>query len=261
MAEVAALNELPVYDFRRPDGMAEVTIDAMSGLLPGEYTTTTVTELVRTDVQPNENDRLHRELAIEAESGRIWQEGCGDFETGEPTASPDPSASPAPALQVYLDLDGWEEHHPEWDESNREWIELWTGREDGAQRHAARPVPGTDRRAARADRGVHAGRVPDVHPDAVAVADAHADADPDRRRRRRSRASPRSRRRRRRRSPRARRPSPRRRPRPCGRRAPIARGDAPPAPRAPRAAMRRCRCRGRSRPRRGRRAARRRDAR
>ena len=47
MAEVAAHNELPVYDFSQPDGVTEVTIDAMSGLLPGEHTSTTVVELVR----------------------------------------------------------------------------------------------------------------------------------------------------------------------------------------------------------------------
>ena len=80
MAEVAALNELPVYDFHRPDGVTDVTIDAMSGLLPGEHTTTTVVEVVRTDFQPGSTDTTHRELAIEAESGKIWREGCGDFE-------------------------------------------------------------------------------------------------------------------------------------------------------------------------------------
>ncbi|HEV2952409.1 MAG TPA: transglycosylase domain-containing protein, partial [Actinomycetota bacterium] len=112
MAELAAHNELPVYDFRRPDGVAEIEIDAMSGLLPGEFTETTVTEIVRTDVQPNETDTTHRELAIEAESGRIWQEGCGDFRTAAPSPSPDPDASPEPFLRVYLDYSGWEEDHP-----------------------------------------------------------------------------------------------------------------------------------------------------
>ena len=90
MAEVAAHNELPVYDFSRPGGVTEVTIDAMSGLLPGEHTTTTVVELVREDAQPTDSDTTHRELAIEAESGKIWQEGCGDFEALPPSASPDP---------------------------------------------------------------------------------------------------------------------------------------------------------------------------
>ncbi len=43
MAEVAALNELPVHDFERPDGIVEVTVDAISGMLPGEFSDTTVT--------------------------------------------------------------------------------------------------------------------------------------------------------------------------------------------------------------------------
>ena len=34
MAEVAELNELPVRDFSRPDGLADVEIDAISGMLP-----------------------------------------------------------------------------------------------------------------------------------------------------------------------------------------------------------------------------------
>ena len=91
MAEVAAHNELPVYDFRRPDGVTEVTIDAMSGLLPGEHTSTTVVELVAHRRAAHRSpDTTHRELAIEAESGKIWQEGCGDFEALPPSASPDP---------------------------------------------------------------------------------------------------------------------------------------------------------------------------
>ncbi len=145
MAEVAELNDLPVYDFRRPDGITEVTVDAISGLLPGEHTITTVTELVRTEVQPSQDDSAHRELAIEAESGKIWQEGCGDFETEGPPEPTDPDASPAPpepALRVYLDLDGWEDHHEAWDESNREWLELWIGREDELNASLRQPFPG-----------------------------------------------------------------------------------------------------------------------
>jgi membrane peptidoglycan carboxypeptidase len=145
MAEVAAHNELPVYDFSRPDGVIEVTIDAMSGLLPGEHTSTTVVELVREDVQPADSDTTHRELAIEAESGKIWQEGCGDFEALPPSASPDPGESPPPPepdLRVFLELDGWESHHPTWDEANRAWLELWSGREEELNSTLRVPFPG-----------------------------------------------------------------------------------------------------------------------
>ena len=145
MAEVAALNELPIYDFRQPDGVTEVTIDAMSGLLPGEFTATTVTELVRSDRAPNQQDTTHRELRIEAETGKIWQDGCGDFETAAPSGSPDPSAEPPPPEpeeQVYLDLVGWEDEHPAWEEANRVWIELWTGREAELNNNYRVPFPG-----------------------------------------------------------------------------------------------------------------------
>ena len=151
MAEVAALNELPVHDFTAPGGVAEITIDAISGMLPGEFTVTTVTELVRADRQPSQQDTVHREIRIEAETGRIWQEGCGDFETIAPSQTPppaDPSAPPAeapppePREEVHIDLAGWEEHHPTWEEANRAWIEQWRGREDELNGSVRQPFPG-----------------------------------------------------------------------------------------------------------------------
>jgi membrane peptidoglycan carboxypeptidase len=147
MAEVAALNELPVRDFSVPSGVAEIAIDAISGMLPGEFTVSTITELVRADRQPSEQDTVHRELRIEAETGRIWQEGCGDFETPEPTPGADPSAEPGdsppePREEVMIDLTGWEEHHPTWEEANRAWIEEWRGREDELNAGVRQPYPG-----------------------------------------------------------------------------------------------------------------------
>ena len=50
----------------------------MSGLLPGDLTRTTVTEIFATSNQPQQQDTLHERLRIEDESGKIWQEGCGD---------------------------------------------------------------------------------------------------------------------------------------------------------------------------------------
>ena len=57
----------------------------------------------------------------------------------------------------------------------------------GAEQHAARTVPWTDRRAAGPAGGMHAGRVPDLHAEPVSHADAvsnpnpvpHSGADPD----------------------------------------------------------------------------------
>ena len=245
MAEVAARNELPVFDFRRPDGIAEVEIDAMSGLLPGEFTATTVTELVRTDVQPTQDDTLHRELAIEAESGRIWQEGCGDFETAEPSASPDPEAAPEPDLQVYLDLVGWEEHHPDWDESNSAWIELWIGREEELNSTLRVPFPGpidaplapveectpgefpTSTPSPSPTPTPQPTPIPTASPTPTAEPHPRADADAD------AGALELGR------------PSLRRRLRPFAHSEPIGRADARRGRRAPRAVARRSRCRGR----------------
>lgn len=145
MAEVAELNDLPVYDFRQPSSVIEVEIDAMSGMLPGEFTETTISELVRVDRAPTQQDTTHRELAIEAETGKIWQPGCGDFEPAAPSASPAPSAEPEPLepeLEVYLDIDGWESLQPAWDESNRAWLERWTGREAELNANLRVPYPG-----------------------------------------------------------------------------------------------------------------------
>ncbi len=145
MAEVAALNELPVHDFTRPDGLVDVTIDAMSGMLPGEFTQTTMTEVVRADRQPSETDTTHRELRIEEVTGKIWQDGCGDFATATPSASPDPSAEPPPREpreELFLDLVGWEDERPPWEAANMAWIEEWTGREDELNANVRTPFPG-----------------------------------------------------------------------------------------------------------------------
>jgi membrane peptidoglycan carboxypeptidase len=139
MAEVTALNALPIRDFVRPDGIEERTVDRMTGLAPGEHTTSTMTELFMTGGPGLERDERHVELAIEAQSGLIWQEGCGDFipATPAPTTGPAPSGEPIPEptpapplLRVFLDLAGWEQgNDPAWETSNLAWINAWRGRE------------------------------------------------------------------------------------------------------------------------------------
>jgi membrane peptidoglycan carboxypeptidase len=145
MAEIAALNQFPVHDFTRPDGLVDVTIDAISGMLPGEFTLTTISEVVRADRQPSETDTAHAELRIEAVTGKVWQEGCGDFATATPDPSADPSAEPPPREpleELFLDLVGWEEERPTWEEANEAWIEEWTGREEELNASVRSPFPG-----------------------------------------------------------------------------------------------------------------------
>ncbi|HET9497229.1 MAG TPA: transglycosylase domain-containing protein, partial [Candidatus Limnocylindria bacterium] len=140
MAEVTALNALPIRDFVRPDGISEREVDVITGQAPGEHTTRTMTELFMANGPSLDSDDSHVELAIEAATGRIWQEGCGDFvpATPEPPTGPQPSGEPepplAPLLSVFLDLVGWDEPNQVWEASNRAWIDTWRGRESSVPR-------------------------------------------------------------------------------------------------------------------------------
>ena len=97
-----------------------------------------------------QTDEAHRELAIEAESGLIWQEGCGDFipATPGPSAGPLPSGEPVPEptpapalLRVFLDLVGWDaDHDPAWEASNLAWINAKRGHENTIPRGPLGPL-------------------------------------------------------------------------------------------------------------------------
>ena len=139
MAEVTAANELPVRDFPRPADIVSVEVDALTGMLPGEFTTETVTENFAAGHQPTQEDTLHRKLMIEAATGKIWQPGCGDpLESAAPGASP---GDGAPEEKVYLDLVNYEGSHPTWEEANRAWIEKYLGKEGDVRRS---PSPAFD---------------------------------------------------------------------------------------------------------------------
>jgi membrane peptidoglycan carboxypeptidase len=137
MAEVAEKNKLPVRDFVRPDGITELDVDATSGMLPGDHTLKTVKEVFASNNLTKQKDTVHRELRIEAKTGKIWQEGCGDFQTAAPSGSPDPSASPEPPTaqeKVFLDLNDAEKDHKAWDASNDKWLDKWRGKESSIPR-------------------------------------------------------------------------------------------------------------------------------
>ena len=165
---MTAAHALPLRDFPRPAGIVEAQVDALSGMLPGEFTTQTVTEVFAAGAPADPaRTRLHRRLMVEALTGKIWQPGCGDpvLATPDPAATPQPGATPAPPLvdeRVYLDLSGYEAGHPTWEEANLAWIErLPRQGEPGAAGAGARL-----RRPAGADPALHPGRGPDL--DAVA---------------------------------------------------------------------------------------------
>jgi hypothetical protein len=95
-------------------------------------------------------DDVHRELAIEAQTGKIWKEGCGDFVPPTPgpsagplpTGAPEPTPAPVvPGLRVFLDLLGWDASHPAWEASNKAWIDHNRGQETSIPRS---PLVGLD---------------------------------------------------------------------------------------------------------------------
>jgi membrane peptidoglycan carboxypeptidase len=138
MAEVTAHNNLPLQDFQRPSGIVEVQVDAMSGMLPGPDTVSTLTEVFAESNRPTQQDSVHRRLVIEAATGKIWQEGCGDPVTTAPTGEPDPSAEPIPAPaaeELYLYLSDWDNDHPTWDAADEAWIARWRGKESSLRRN------------------------------------------------------------------------------------------------------------------------------
>ena len=142
MAEVTAAAALPLRDFPRPDGIVDVEIDAVTGMLPGENTQSTITESFSTAYRPSQRDTLYQKLVLEAATGKIWQPGCGDPAVASPTPSAGPisSAAPGPAVpdeKVYLNLAGYEAAHPTWEEANRAWIQLHAGKESALRRSPA----------------------------------------------------------------------------------------------------------------------------
>ncbi len=146
MAEVTAAHALPLRDFPRPAGIVEARVDALSGMLPGEFTTQTVNEVFAAAHRLTQQDTLHRKLVVEALTGKIWQPGCGDpaSATPDPAATPQPDATPGvpvPDEKVYLDLAGWEASHQTWEVANLAWIERHRGKESEVPRA---PAPAFD---------------------------------------------------------------------------------------------------------------------
>jgi membrane carboxypeptidase/penicillin-binding protein len=65
----AALKGRPPHDFRRPDGLVEVEVCALSGLLPGHDCSHRVQELFVEGSQPVETCTMHQRVAIDRATG------------------------------------------------------------------------------------------------------------------------------------------------------------------------------------------------
>jgi membrane peptidoglycan carboxypeptidase len=64
-----ALKGTPVHDFQRPDGLVEVEVCALSGLLPGPDCPHRVTELFLVGTEPTETCDMHQRIALDRATG------------------------------------------------------------------------------------------------------------------------------------------------------------------------------------------------
>ena len=66
-----ALRDQPEEWYLRPPGLVNLRVDAVSGLLPGPYTTETVTELFLEGSEPKAQDNLHQMFRVNRETGKL----------------------------------------------------------------------------------------------------------------------------------------------------------------------------------------------
>jgi membrane peptidoglycan carboxypeptidase len=99
---------LPIARFEdaRPKGIVNTKVDAFSGLLPGPFTTKTVTELFISDTVPRKVDDTKRAIQIDTLTGDLWADGCFG----------------PPETKGYLDLSGVDSNFPTWQKANADWV-------------------------------------------------------------------------------------------------------------------------------------------
>jgi membrane peptidoglycan carboxypeptidase len=82
MTEVSKGMPLASFASSRPGGLTQTKIDAYSGMLPGPFTTKTVSEWFIAGTAPTQVDDTKVPVQIDAATGDLWQEGCaGPVET------------------------------------------------------------------------------------------------------------------------------------------------------------------------------------
>jgi len=98
----------PIANFKRPDGIVEMDVDAWSGMRPGPGTQQTVTELFIAGTQDNvRRDDMHSAVAIDAATGNLWDQGC----TGPRQE------------RLFLDFSNVESRFNRWQRANQGWAE------------------------------------------------------------------------------------------------------------------------------------------
>jgi membrane peptidoglycan carboxypeptidase len=66
----------PITDFKQPDGVSWVSVDAYSGMLPGPYTTTTVREVYVNGHAPTQADNTKTSVDVDTVSNTLWTYDC-----------------------------------------------------------------------------------------------------------------------------------------------------------------------------------------
>ena len=105
MTEIS--QNLPIAKFKQPDGIVTETVDAFSGLLPGQGTVKTIKEIYIKGTEPTRKDNLHVTAQIDQATGKLWEDGC----TGPMVT------------KTFLDFSQAEERFPQWQPYTQEWAQ------------------------------------------------------------------------------------------------------------------------------------------
>jgi membrane peptidoglycan carboxypeptidase len=102
---------MPIATWKRPSGLVEASVDAISGMKPGPFTTRTVKEIFIKGTQPTETDDLRRTVDIDTATGDLWAEGC---------------AGPMKTVGA-LDFSSVETQYGAWAKADRAWAKRAAG--------------------------------------------------------------------------------------------------------------------------------------
>ena len=97
---------MPIEGWTAPGGLQVVSVDAISGMKPGAFTSKTVKELFIEGTAPRESDDLRTVVEIDTATGDRWQDGC---------------LGPKKSVGA-LDFSRVEENFPSWQKYVNGWV-------------------------------------------------------------------------------------------------------------------------------------------
>jgi membrane peptidoglycan carboxypeptidase len=96
----------PIVDWKRPSGLVQAPVDAITGMKPGPFTNRTFKEWFIAGTEPTQGDDLRRTVDIDAASGLLWQDGC---------------VGPMKTVGA-LDFSQVDADHPNWQRADNGWM-------------------------------------------------------------------------------------------------------------------------------------------